>query len=96
MTLPISTEIHERLVLDRQPGKPYTLVSLFISSPDMQVGLEARLRKLEAVNDSAVLIIAGHDFTECRLRADALEAAGKLAGRASRYVVTGVHRSDGF
>jgi hypothetical protein len=62
----------------------------------MNRGIETRLQKLEARSDPAEIYIVGFDFTECRLRADAMEAAGELAGRVPCCIITGVPRSEGY
>ena len=62
----------------------------------MNRSMKVRLQKLESGIDPEVVIIAGYDFAECRLRADALEAAGKLKGRVPLFVATGVPRSGDF
>ena len=43
-----------------------------------------------------LITIVGGDEAECQRRLEEIEAAGKVAGRRVRFILTGVKRSETF
>ena len=43
-----------------------------------------------------LITIVGADRAECQMRLEEIEAAGELAGRRVRFIMTGVKRSESF
>jgi hypothetical protein len=46
--------------------------------------------------ERGLITIVGGDQAECQVRLEEIEAAGELAGRQIRFIMTGVKRAESF
>jgi hypothetical protein len=58
--------------------------------------ITSRIDELTERRPPKLITIVGGDKAECRKRLAEIEAAGELAGRDVRFIITGVKRAQSF
>jgi len=58
--------------------------------------ITSRIDELTKRLPPELITIVGADTAECQMRLEEIEAAGELAGRRVRFMLTGVKRSESF
>ena len=56
--------------------------------------ITSRIDELTKRLPPELITIVGADTAECQMRLEEIEAAGELAGRRVRFILTGVKRSE--
>ena len=58
--------------------------------------ITSRIDELTKRLPPELITIVGAGIAECQMRVEEIEAAGELAGRRVRFMLTGVKRSESF
>jgi hypothetical protein len=58
--------------------------------------ITSRIDELTKRHPPELITIVGGDQAECQRQLEEIEAAGELAGRAVRFIMTGVPRAEGY